>query len=97
MERYIKTDIIAKIVFDKWKECEKIERIIPEIRRAIMYESTTDVVEVVRCKYCKYGHELTDENGYRFILCNYPTGHGLLVCDYDFCKWGERGTDDAEK
>lgn len=93
MPRYIKTDIIAKIVFDKWKECEKIERIIPEIRRAIMYESTDDVVEVVRCKDCVYIDVLDTEQYY--ARCNW---HGRLFLTYGsaddtrnwFCASGER-------
>lgn len=54
---------------------------------------TADVVEVVRCKECKYGHELIDEKGRRYRLCNYHFGHGLMVEDHGFCKWGERRND----
>lgn len=51
--------------------------------------------EIVRCKDCKYGHRLTDANGYNYRTCNYPWGHGMMVDEYGFCKWGER-RDDAE-
>lgn len=51
---------------------------------------TVDAVEVVRCRDCKYGHRLTDANGYNYRTCNYPWGHGMMVEEYGFCKWGER-------
>lgn len=73
--RYIDTEIIAKIVFDYWKECEQIERIIPAIKRAIIYNSTDDVVKVVRCKDCK--HRIFD--------------HGFYACDLDTWDFHERG------
>ena len=56
----------------------------------VLKKPTADVVEVVRCKDCKYGNELTDENGYRFILCSNHYGHGLMVSNYDFCSQGKR-------
>ena len=89
MARYIKTDIIAKIVFDKWKECEKIEHIIPEIRRAIMYESTTDVVPVVRCKDCVHHIDAPKTTD---VWCE--NVDGLLPKDW-FCADGERGGTDV--
>lgn len=45
VERYIKTDILAKIVFDKWQECDELKHIIPAIRNAVMCASTEDVVD----------------------------------------------------
>lgn len=53
MERYIKTDILAKIVFDKWQECDELKRIIPAMRNAIMSASTTDVRENVHAHFNK--------------------------------------------
>ena len=55
---------------------------------------TADVVEVVRCKDCKYGHLLTDVNGLKFRTCNCTWGHGLMVDEFGFCKWGERRDDE---
>lgn len=90
MTRYIDTEIIAKIVFDYWKECERIERIIPAIKRAIIYHSTADVVEVVRCKECKHWDE-------EFGECDHPkVGRRVQVPAGFYCGWGERRTDDAE-
>lgn len=123
MDRYIKTDILAKIIFDKWKEFDELKQIIPDIQKAVMCESTfdlvpkeryanllansiivcealkkyqsADMVEVVRCKDCKYGEELKDVNGYRFRVCgNHNFVHGLSVEDHGFCKWGKRRDDE---
>lgn len=58
-------------------------------------KKTTDVVEVVRCKDCKYGNEFKDENRFLFRLCSRHYGHGMMVEDYGFCKWGERREDGA--
>lgn len=52
-----------------------------------------DVVEVVRCKDCKYGKQLIDANGFRYLLCSYRNGHGLMVEDTGYCKWGTKGDD----
>lgn len=60
------------------------------------YMEMYDIVEVVRCKDCKYGHRLTDTNGYNYRTCNYPWGHGMMVDEHGFCKWGERREDYAE-
>lgn len=92
MARYIDTAIIAKIVFDRWKECEKIERIIPDIKRAIMYESADDVVEVVRCKDCLYWKTETEPIG---IECepgedaHYCAMDGMITRTADFCSYGD--------
>lgn len=51
------------------------------------------VAELVRCKDCKCGHKLTDANGYNYRTCNNPWGHGMMVEEYGFCKWGERRDD----
>lgn len=45
MPRYIDIDILAKIVFDKWQECDELKQIIPAMRNAIMCASTTDMVD----------------------------------------------------
>ena len=83
MERYIKTDILAKLVFDKWQECDELKRIIPAIQKAIMYESTADVVKVVRCMECKH----------RDTETGFCEGRGWpmqLVPDDGFCDKGKR-------
>lgn len=51
---------------------------------------TVDAVEVVRCKDCKYGREITDANGLTLLSCNYQNAHGMLVENHGYCKWGKR-------
>ena len=92
MERYIKTDILAKLVFDKWQECDELKRIIPSIKRAIMCESTIDVVEVVRCNGCKYSIE---DKLFGGLWCQHPTEkHCERNADF-YCGSGKRKEDDS--
>jgi len=95
MERYIKTDILAKLVFDKWQECDELKRIIPSIKRAIMCESAIDAVEVVRCKDCE--HYKPSEADPNRKMCWRKDVDGFPVCyDFyptDFCSYGERRDD----
>lgn len=48
-----------------------------------------DVIEVVRCKYCRQyiPHDLTDDRGW---CCEFKT----LINEDDFCSRGERETND---
>lgn len=91
MARYIDTDILAKIVFDKWQECDELKHIIPAIRNAVMCASTADVVEVVRCKNCIH-HKEHPRPIQTHVWCECVGG--LLPIDW-FCADGER-RDDAE-
>jgi len=90
--RYIDTDILAKIVFDKWQECDELKHIIPAIRNVIMCASTEDVVEVVRCRDCD---NWTDENG-REGLCqvwsDFEISHLRYTPKDGYCSEGERKT-----
>lgn len=56
----------------------------------VEYASDADVVEVVRCKDCKYNYGLT--HGGEFnpddIVCTYFDTDGMRYCD--FCSYGER-------
>ena len=66
MPRYINADILAKIVFDKWQECDELKHIIPAIRNAIMCASTADVVERKDLDTITEAHEqIGYEKGYR--------------------------------
>lgn len=64
-----------------------------DIRNAL---EERDIVEVVRCRDCKYGLPLTDANGITVLSCNYKNAHGMLVENHGFCKWGERREDEAQ-
>lgn len=55
------------------------------------YRNTADVVEVVRCKDCKYRTKLTSEEDYgvEIWVCNHDCG--CAQCnDDDFCRYGEK-------
>ena len=93
MARYIDADALERKVNDlsthplnEW-DTMGVLAIIDE-------QPTADVVEVVRCKDCKYGLPLTDANGITVLSCNYKNAHGMLVENHGFCKWGERREDD---
>ena len=53
-----------------------------------MYESTDDVVEVVRCEECKWQRKRFMNNGYYWYECG--NGNEALGLDGEFCSDGER-------
>lgn len=85
----------------EYKENAKTQEEYAAQRKAVIqklgeYEdkaSTADVVEVVRCKDCKY-LTLTEEGEYnpRDIVCTYFMTDGLDSNDY--CSYGERREND---
>lgn len=88
MSKYIDAVMLEK---DGWN--------IQRIRRAslteMIYETkkptdfpAADVVEVVRCKDCKYGDTGTDEIGRQFYKCIGIHYGGVSPTDY--CSYGER-------
>ena len=61
-------------------------------RRAIqvLHNPYVDVVDVVRCKWCKYSEKVIDPiAGRTFRLCQYYTRHNQ-VDDIHFCGHGKR-------
>lgn len=51
-----------------------------------LFQPTADVVEVVRCKECKYSEDL----GMAGIWCNHPDNRNPLGCrPTDYCNDGE--------
>ena len=86
MSRYIDADKKLTItVYDDEHE-ENIDRYmtIEEILDTYTSEgcpTTADVVEIVRCKYCKW-------HGY--LTCSNPEGLKGWVMDNDFCSYVER-------
>ena len=69
MTRYIDADAYIKYCEDKW---------IPLNVDAVTEQPTADVVEVVRCKYCR---------SFYAELC---TETGSPVEPNDYCSYGER-------
>lgn len=56
---------------------------------ATPYAPLVDVVEVVRCRYCKYSQPADDyQDGY---YCNHPShNREYLVFSRSYCSYGER-------
>lgn len=83
MARHIDTDILAKIVFDKWQECDELKHIIPAIRNAVMCASTADVVEQKKGKW----KEICSTQDWQFTYEHYRcTNCGLpSECAFRFC------------
>ena len=80
MARYIDADLLKKEIFAHWYTYEEIDETIDR-------QPTADVVEVVRCKDCKFQKIESGWNCKRYKFCgnfDYPMG------DDDFCSWGER-------
>lgn len=59
------------------------------IRRVLQQATAADVVEVVRCKDCKY-YEQAKVNNKGFLIC---PASGMEITEADFCSYGERRTE----
>ena len=83
MARYIDADYLDELITQLNQEGRGITRGEYKMIDSILFEfPTADVVEVVRCKDCKWRDEST---------CLI---HGAIWKDNDFCSQGERRTDD---
>lgn len=86
MARYIDADALMKEIdrevklSDHWKTAH-------EMANVIKYFPTADVVEVVRCKDCKWYEETDARIGTCLLVERGAEING-------FCSWGERRTDD---
>ena len=96
MSRYIDLDALAQQVCVKLctaSNCSNVLKIIHDI-------PTADVVEVVRCKDCKYQrkHFHADarrkEGGYFIYWCDLVDGYSHVCLDDDYCSKGERREDE---
>lgn len=57
--------------------------------------SAADVVEVVRCKDCKFSHHADPNDNHDEYICDwherfYAKNSGLLWHSGDYCSYGER-------
>ena len=68
---------------------------ITELYDILEQMHTADVIEVVRCKDCKYAHNISFKNGVKCLSCTYQNAHGMLVENHGFCYWGERRDDET--
>lgn len=69
---------ICKVVIDAIKDIVSV--ICP----------TADVVEVVRCKDCKYSERYEACNGSFPLRCNNPVDFQIGIPENHFCSYGER-------
>ncbi len=67
----------------------------PLIVRAIENAPEEDVVEVVRCKDCKYCHKETRWNGEKYFGCYQESVFDMETTYPDhYCSYGERREED---
>jgi hypothetical protein len=68
--------------------------VVNEFVKRIQAEPTADVVEVVRCRDCKYATLYSCKNDacYKGIICEYRIGTGD---ENFFCSYGERKEDNG--
>ena len=74
-------------VCDAFENGNGIKKIYPT--QCGCYKAAADVVEVIRCKDCKYATFYTCKNDrcYNRIICDYEVGTGD---ENFFCSYGER-------
>lgn len=83
MARYIDADALIA-------EYDRVHIGAPGGARKLMVDApTADVVEVVRCKDCRYCNEYQKFNLERYLGCN-SNGEIYAVEPNHFCSYGER-------
>lgn len=90
MSRYIDVDDIATqkkpLEWSNSYEQGKVDGRNNAIDYISNFAPTADVVEVVRCKDCKYGHQYTDDK----VWCSLGSSS---YRPNDYCSYGERRED----
>lgn len=83
LQEYVKKRDIVALYIDKWSENSPVTI---EIWIDLMKMKKADVVEVVRCRDCKYWQD--NNGGYPHEECRW--GKGETPDADDFCSYGER-------
>ena len=78
--RYIDADELIEF-FDGYPD--HIEFDVEDIKSIIKEQDTADVVEVVRCKDCKYDHKCSHN------IIRPSKGGGVIYCPLEYCSEGE--------
>jgi len=86
MPKYINADKLIKDLRDN-----AAEHYDPFVNSIINSQPAADVVEVVRCKDCKYSESVPKWNGFEFGCML----HREYTTATDFCSYGERRKSDA--
>ena len=73
----------------RYIDADKLQQAYKEIhggKRSLLIdtEPTADVVEVVRCKDCKYDHKCSHN------IIRPSKGGGIIYCPLEYCSEGER-------
>lgn len=91
MSRYIDADDAIRI----WEEKDYIRLSKQERQAKKMLDElpSADVVEVVRCKDCKYAEIHKEHN---VIFCEINELSGVWIKSDDYCSYGERKDDECE-
>lgn len=84
---------ICKICYH-YELCKEDERCLPEYLNCNFFKNKLDVVEVVRCKDCRF-KTLTEDGEYNphDIVCEMHMSDGFDENDY--CSYGERSNDNV--
>ena len=87
MSRYIDADALIDFI-DVGHLRHPSELCFSEINvvNLLLHAPTADVVEVVRCKDCKY-YEQAKVNNKGFLIC---PASGMEIAEADFCSYRER-------
>ena len=65
------------------------------VKRVLIQAPTEDVVEVVRCKDCKYCDTYRNWNNREYLGCTWA--YTTEVDPNHYCSYGERGEDTDER
>lgn len=87
MNEYIKREDAYKYIDEHLEEVFVGQTIADAVKQIISKVSTTDVVEVVRCKDCKHYALMCEVTGH----CNWIDE---ITKPTDFCSYGERKDDE---
>lgn len=81
-----KSELLAPSVYAEPFRAVSVEEIDNLVQEKINRLPSADMVEVVRCKDCKYYQTATvNEKG--FLICS---ASGMEITEMDFCSYGER-------
>lgn len=89
MSRYIDADKIDWRLIIQTNATIAEENIIYHARKLVEFQPTADVVEVVRCKDCKWQDKGENECE-SWNLCRHNVIEHFAIYDEHFCSWGER-------
>lgn len=85
----------AAIKYEQWAVGPLCEPLMVVRKKTVDSIPPADVVEVVRCKDCKYRSGLNGRAPFMFYICTCAEGLAGAVRENNFCSYGERRADDG--